>query len=248
MSMLHLNISFKVRSGPGVFLFNLYLNDLPDIFDNTCTPAVLYKEHINCLLFADDLILISQTEEGLQNCLSKLNEYCEKWILKINTDKTKIIIFNKSGKILKHNDFKVGSTNLEVVSSHVYLGILFSVHGSFGPAIEHLAQKARKATFKLTGAINDSNIKCSDSLKIYDSLIRPITLYGSDVWGPFVNKITGILNTNNDFRLLDKLPFEKIDIKFCKYILKTHKKSVNAAVRGELGRYPILGHIIKKHH
>ena len=50
-------------------------------------------------MYADDLALISETADGLQNCLKKLENYCSKWNLSVNVDKTKIIIFNKSGKI-----------------------------------------------------------------------------------------------------------------------------------------------------
>ena len=38
----------------------------------------------------------------LQNSLNKLYDYCQKWSLKVNTDKTKIMIFRKKGKPLPH--------------------------------------------------------------------------------------------------------------------------------------------------
>ena len=53
----------------------------------------------------DDLILISSTAEGLQNCLNQLSDYCLKWDLSVNISKSKVIVFNKSGKILK--DYKI---------------------------------------------------------------------------------------------------------------------------------------------
>jgi hypothetical protein len=73
------------------FLFKLYINDLPDIFDQTCFPITLDKISINCLMFADDLLLLSETPEGLQNCIDKLNSYCNRWQLSINIQKTKVI-------------------------------------------------------------------------------------------------------------------------------------------------------------
>jgi hypothetical protein len=47
-------------------------------------------------MYADDVILISESAHGLQNCLNKLSDYCETWNLCINIDKTKVMIFNKS--------------------------------------------------------------------------------------------------------------------------------------------------------
>jgi hypothetical protein len=40
--------------------------------------------------------------------------------------------------------------------------------------------------------------------------------------------------------LCDKLPLEKVQIKFCRYILGVHRKATNIAVRAELGLYPVL--------
>ena len=39
------------------------------------------------LLFADDAVLISETPEGLQRSLDSLHTYCNKWNLKVNTEK-----------------------------------------------------------------------------------------------------------------------------------------------------------------
>ena len=47
-----------------------------------------------------------------------------------------------------------------------------------------------------------------------------------------------------NYELFDKAPFEKLDLRFCKSLLGIHKKSSNIATRGELGRYPIIIHIL----
>jgi len=59
-------------------LFKLFLNDLPEIFDATCNPVLLNNSTLNCLMYADDLIMVSETPEGLQECLNKLSIYCKK--------------------------------------------------------------------------------------------------------------------------------------------------------------------------
>ena len=69
-------------------LFNLFINDLPDIFDNECEPINLSpNSKLNCLLYADDLILFSNSSNGLQACLDRLTEYTKKWDLKVNIKK-----------------------------------------------------------------------------------------------------------------------------------------------------------------
>ena len=76
-------------------LSNLYQNDLHDIFDDTCDPVRLVNMHVNSLSMADDLILLSDSQTGLQNCLNKLNDFCKKWHLPVKTLKTKCMVFRK---------------------------------------------------------------------------------------------------------------------------------------------------------
>ena len=80
-------------------LFNLYINNLPYLLENRRTmsnPFVLPNgTKINSFLFADDLIILSRTKIGLQNCLNALSSYCETWMLKINPKKTNIMILQK---------------------------------------------------------------------------------------------------------------------------------------------------------
>ena len=41
-------------------LFSLYINDLVDVFDSTCDPAELQNMKMSCLLYADDIVLLSE--------------------------------------------------------------------------------------------------------------------------------------------------------------------------------------------
>ncbi len=81
---------------------------------------------INCLLYADDIALVSSTEEGLQHCIDRLHSYCKTWNLTINIKKTKVLIFNKCGRIMKNNVFNIENEKLQVVKEMKYLGIVFN--------------------------------------------------------------------------------------------------------------------------
>ena len=56
--------------------------------------GVFYKN-----IAADDLVLLSTSGSGLQNCLTKLQNFSKAKHLTINTEKTKTMIFNYSGKL-----------------------------------------------------------------------------------------------------------------------------------------------------
>ena len=56
-------------------LFNIFVNDLTNCFDETCMPVLLGEHRINCLLYADDLIILSESASGLQNCLNVVGKF-----------------------------------------------------------------------------------------------------------------------------------------------------------------------------
>jgi hypothetical protein len=225
-------------------LFNLYVSDLPAIFDESCDPVSVNDLRTSSLLFADDLVLLSETAKGLQQCLNKLNEYCKKWGLTINVDKTKILIFNKGGLKISKFKFYCNRDPVQIVQHYCYLGIIFSSCGSFTRAIKALQDKARKAFFAL------KEINTSDSalvtLKLFDSLVMPIITYVVEVWGPFQMKNKHFSGNLSLKSMLESPLTEALNIKLCKYILGVGRKAPNDAVRGELGRLPTLVTSVKR--
>ena len=214
-------------------MFSLHTNDLPNIFDHSITdPVSLDVTRLNCLLYADDIILLSGSEKGLQSCLDNLNSYCHKWKLKINISKTKVIVFSKGKRKTDNLKLYIENKKLEVVGKYKYLGVIVSYNGNLKFTAEQLCNKSLNAVFSLKSKIlyfdfSDMKLK----LKLFDSLIRPIISYVSEIWiSDFTQKE---LKSEN-------LPFEKIHNRFCKYLLGVHKKSSNFASRCELCRLPIL--------
>ena len=124
-------------------LFNLYVNDLLDTINKNSTEDVHLNpiNKINALLYADDLVLISPTKDGLQRQIDTLHEYCKKWRLKINSTKTKSMVFNRGNKIIKA-DFTVAGVPIEKVKSFTYLGFTISAKNcQFQPTIDNLIMK-----------------------------------------------------------------------------------------------------------
>jgi hypothetical protein len=108
-----------VRQGENLspFLFSIYLNDL-ELFLKTNKIEGLQQiselflselhmyEKLLLMLYADDTIIFAESPEKLQNSLTCFKEYCNLWKLKVNTDKTKIMIFGKGNKCKGSFSFK----------------------------------------------------------------------------------------------------------------------------------------------
>ena len=206
------------------------------IFDaKTCDPIQLNTTFLNCLLYADDLLLLSETEKGLQSCLNSLQNFCTQWKLKVNLNKTKVIIFSKGKKDFSKFSFTINGSNIEIAEKYKYLGIILYFNGNLNHAADHLYNQSLKALFSINSKIlNSSNLNIDLKIKLFDALIRPICTYGSEIW---------ISDFNIKESNIDVLPFEKIQNKFCKHILNVNRKSSNLAVKCELGRKPVINFI-----
>ena len=72
------------------------MNDLEDYLKNhSSDPCQLNSYRLQLMMFADDIVLLADTEKGLQESLNGLEEFCSNWDLSINTEETKIVLFNK---------------------------------------------------------------------------------------------------------------------------------------------------------
>ena len=101
-------IGLKQGCGISPLLFNLFINKLNDIFDQSCDPVSLGDEDVNALLWADDLLILSSTPAGLQNAMNKTHAFYTKLGLDMNKKKTKVMIFNLRGIKMNDQTFTVG--------------------------------------------------------------------------------------------------------------------------------------------
>ena len=70
------------------------------------------------------------------------------------------------------------------------------------------------------GKVHNLSIECQ--LDLFDKIVKPILLYGCEVWGFGNNSI-----------------IERVHIKFCKILLGVKKSTPDFMIYGELGRYPL---------
>ena len=221
-------------------LFNIYVNDLPkEIEKGDTQPLKLNNQNINSLMWADDIVLLSETKEGLQNCLNNLHNYCQIWKLEVNLKKTKIMIFRVKGIKINNEKFYLGILPLQRTREYTYLGISLNTTGSMKLVSEKLTDKARRAWFailKIFWKSKQRNI--STYLNLFDKVIKPIVLYSCEVWGMEEKIPNNVINLHTSCELFH--------IKCCKNILGVSKKTTNIATLAELGRYPLYIDIHKK--
>jgi len=203
------------------FLFSMFLNDIEEYFIlNKFDGIDIYMTKLFLLLYADDIVIFSETPVGLQKGLDLLYEYCCIWKLKININKTKILIFRKGGSLQRNLKFTINGETIEIVKSFTYLGIVFSQGGSFSDTQTMLAGKAQKAIFKLNKYLMKfPDVTIKHRLDLFDKLVSPILNYACEVWG---------------FHTASNI--ERVHTIYCKCILKIKRSTQNDFVYGILGR------------
>lgn len=215
-------------------LFSIYLNDMTKIFDYSCDPVTIDGVKVSSLLYADDIVLISESEKGLQSCLDKLYDYCSMWNLSVNIGKSKVMIFNKSGRLINSYRFSLNNQDLEISNEYKYLGIIFKPSCSFAKANEYLCKKARKALFCIYKTLFSDRLNILINIKLFDACVKPILLYCSEIIC-----LDSLLKENTileDRYIL--YPQTKVQIRFAKHTLGVSKTASNNAVLGELGMFP----------
>jgi hypothetical protein len=222
------DINVGVRQGCVLspLLFNIFICDLAKKLMEQADAPKIGQVSMNSLFWADDLVLFSKDEAGLQNLLNILEKYCKDNELTINTKKTKCMIFNKTGRLLLR-PFYLDGVQLEMVRSYKYLGFLITPSGEYLTGLKDLRDRAMRAFMKIKNDLGASfNHDILLTLSLIDALVKPILLYASDFWG-----CMDIKRSN---------PIENFYMGMLKQILGVQKQTTNVGVLLELGRVPII--------
>ncbi len=79
-------------------LFGLFINDLIKDVKDLKLGVWIRDELISILAFADNIVIIANTEEELQKMLQCIENQCKIWRLKVITGKTNVLHFQNKGK------------------------------------------------------------------------------------------------------------------------------------------------------
>lgn len=172
-------------------LFNLFINDLTDKLKDLgdrYAPSFDGVTSVPLLKFADDVGALSTTRGGLQKMVSAINEFCDEWNLKINADKTQIVEFRKGKRKTTQATIWIGGNKLREVDSYKYLGLRFNYNLSWQVHLDMTRDKVRVASRALRKAVfRFGSAKIDFPLHLFDVMIKPICLYGAEIFGPFAN-------------------------------------------------------------
>ena len=236
-------------------LFKCYLLGLSSDLDSTpgVQSPVLGSQKVTHLLWADDLVLLALDRESLQKLINTVHSYCILWGLTVNLEKTAVLVFNKTGRVLKSSHgLLYGNTAIPAEKEYCYLGVTFTLNGNFKKAQDMLRIKGLRAFFSLKNLVDIYSLNVNSIFRLFDSLIMPVFTYGCQIWLPeteFIKLITDDKKLTNERNFMTKIASDKLEqihLKFIKWTLGLTSKASNLVCWGDTGRYPIVIQVIKQ--
>lgn len=227
-------------------LFSLYMNDLHDELPGGVSVGDI---HVKILLYADDIVLLSEDRTSLQAMIDKLAEYCKVWSLTVNLTKSKVMIFRRGPRIAAADNFNYDNTTIDVVNEYQYLGVKLTYNVSFN---KHLKAKlsSAKAAINMVWKdfISNKSIGVSNKKLVYESTCRSVMCYAAQVWGCkhfddveklqrfFIKKMLKLPSHTPNYMLF----LETNIVQAYNYSLKLHLDYIRKVFKMPLNRLPRL--------
>ena len=168
----------------GPLLFIIYINDILDDVDS------------EGLLFADDAKIfrtVTCKDDALllQQDISQLEAWSDKWLLKFHPDKCKLLTLGKLENIKYCHRYKVSGQEIEHMFEEKDLGVTMDSELTFA---EHITEKVNKAN-SLVGIIRRSFSRLDKDtfVKIFVAFVRPHLEYGQVIWAPHLRKYINMI-------------------------------------------------------
>ncbi len=202
-----LGTEFDLRTGVrqgcviSPLLFNIYLNHILKRaerelkekglqfafhFGRKLGPSGNHSEETLSLwgtLYADDIALLAASKEELQEMLTKIDTEFTRYGMTISAEKTKVMKCGANDELVDAMNIKIGDQKLEEVQSFKYVGGIITADGEMKEEIDQRMKAASMAFGGLRSQLfNDKKMAKGVKIRVYESLILAILLYGSETW------------------------------------------------------------------
>ena len=128
------------------------------------------------LRYADDTTLMVESEEELKSLLMKVKEESEKVGLKLNIQKTKVMV---SCHI---TSWEIDGETVETVSDFIFGGSKITADGDCSHEIKRCLLLARKVMSNLHSIFKSRDITLPTKVRLVKPMVFPVVMYGCESW------------------------------------------------------------------
>ena len=219
------NIPNGVRQGDPLSptLFSLFLDDLIKELKAQNLGIDIEGLILTVLAYADDLVLLADSEDKLQKLMDVLTHWCQKWRLSINNSKSGVVHFRRPRSKQTEVKFALAGNVVEVMAQYKYLGVIMDEHLTYKPATKILANAGGRALGGIISKFKSlKDIGYDTYTKLFDNCVIPILEYGAGVWAP-----------NEKYPEIDNIMHRA-----CRYYLGVHRYAPIPGIMGDMGWAP----------
>jgi hypothetical protein len=167
-----------------------------------------------CLLYADDVLLLATTREGLQRLVELTCRFFEGLGLNINPQKSDVVIFAPL-RAANPTSFHIAGLTKAVVDESKYLGVIFHKGGNWKCQLETMISRCKMARGRCHIICNTIGVDKPKALcQIFDMFVSAIYRYSLGAWGVTA---TGL---------------HRLDNIFCDFIRRQYRLPASSCRRG----------------
>ena len=132
--------------------------------------------NINNLRYADDTTLMAESKEELKSLVMKMKEESETAGLKLNIQKTMIIL---SGPI---TSWQIDGEKMETLADFIFLGSKITMDDEYNHEIKKYLLLERKAMTNLDSVLKSRDITLPTKVHLVKAMVFPVVMYGCESW------------------------------------------------------------------
>ena len=142
---------------------------------------------MNQLLFADDTVVVADSEKKLRQLVTEFGKVCERRKLRVNVGKSKVMrcTRNEDGGRL---NVTLNGEVLEEVNQFKYLGSIIDANGGVEADVRHRVNEGCKVLGAMKGVMKNRGLGMNIKKVLYEKVIVPTVMYGSELWGMKVSE------------------------------------------------------------
>jgi exonuclease III len=169
-------------------LFDIFINDILSGCRHLGVRVMGLSRHGRevGLLFADDLVLISNSRSHLRQALQLIDAWAATNEMKFGAGKCGVMGFGDGALDQLAQDpvpFRLGGEEIKIVESYVYLGVPFTSPVDLAAMSLARAEKGRRALNPLRGVLACVSIPLTLRVRVVKAILVPVLTYGGELWG-----------------------------------------------------------------
>lgn len=139
-----------------------------------------HEWEINKLLYADDTVLIADSEESLQRLVNVFGEVCWRRKLQVNVAKSKVMVMSRGGAV--GMNVHMNGERMEQAECFRYLGSDMHESGRMNEETGHRVTAGEKVEGALRAVWRNKRMTMDAMKGMYEATVVPTVLYGSETW------------------------------------------------------------------